>query len=927
MRPDLEASRIGEVVGGKYRVVRLLARGGMGVVYEAQHAVVRRRFAIKFLRRDLADRRDILTRFQREAEAAGALENENVIAAVDFGIANDGTPYIVMEYLVGESLASLLERDGRLSIGRAADLIGQACRGVAAAHGIGIVHRDLKPQNLFVCRREDGADLLKVLDFGVAKLQALDEASADTRTGTVLGTAAYMSPEQARGDKKVDARTDVYALGAILYELVSQRRPHPGTSQNAILHHIATQPAVPLETVQEGLPDAFVALVARTLASDPALRPGSAESLAQELGPFALRSVWPVTREESGPSRAELTSTLLAPGQRPVTPPSASSLLAPAADVLAAATPARPGRARGRRILGGLAIAAAFLVVAALARRHPPAPVASRAAAQRHRARVLVPSTTFLAAEPDPGAVKQIEELLGARAVHDAGLVSAMVATPSAIWFIGGSPQQVQLDVSGTVSRGARQGRVPILVAYNHPFRDCTGYGLAGALDTAAYRAWIDAFASGIGNETAVVILEPNSLGLIPYGKRLDGKEDKCKPTLADAEGNRVQPGGANPDERYRQLAYAIDSLASRAPHAAVYLDGTHSSWLPAGEAAYRLEQAGVARAAGFFLNAGNYQPTGRLIEFGTWVGKCLYYARKAASGASSPEPYRRCATTPEWTDPSDDQAWNKADAWYVEQVDRAPNPPGPEALTHFVLNTNRNGRGPLVAAEYADSPYRHPPAVIKALREGSWCMPPGRGLGARPTADTGQPLVDAYLWTDTPGMSVASCDIAGGARAWDYARYNPWRIEGDAQNHFDPLWGRVLPPAGAWFPEEALQLARDANPPLDEQVPVKLVERSNVGPQPILRQAIPSPGAPATVESAGGGARPPAPERAAGPGPGGSAAQDRPGRPGVLRRAGGTAAAPAPASARRPDEAGQAGEARKEQRPAVTFDPDNPYR
>src|SRR5262249_11958578 len=151
---------------GKYRIVRLLARGGMGVVFEAHHNVVRRRFAIKFLRADLAQRRDILTRLQREAEAAGALESENITAAVDFGIAGDGTPFIVMEYLVGESLGALIERDGKLPVARAADLVAQACRGIHAAHASGIVHRDLKPQNLFVCRREDGTDLLKVLDFG-----------------------------------------------------------------------------------------------------------------------------------------------------------------------------------------------------------------------------------------------------------------------------------------------------------------------------------------------------------------------------------------------------------------------------------------------------------------------------------------------------------------------------------------------------------------------------------------------------------------------------------------------------------------------------------------------------------------------------------------------------------------------------------------
>jgi serine/threonine-protein kinase len=299
------ATRVGELVGAKYRIVRLLAQGGMGVVYEAQHTVVRRRFAVKFLRRDLAERRDILTRFHREAEAAGALESEHVVAAVDFGIAEDGAPYIVMEYLVGESLTSLVEREGRLPVERAADLVTQAARGIQVAHAAGIIHRDLKPQNLFLCRREDGTDLVKVLDFGVAKLQAAGEMNAATLTGAMVGTVAYMSPEQARGDKDVDTRSDVYALGAILYELSSGRKPHPGESPNAILHHIATQPPVPLASAAPDLPAAFVALVSRALSADPQERPASAEALAEALAPFAERKAWPAPKlEDSGASRA-----------------------------------------------------------------------------------------------------------------------------------------------------------------------------------------------------------------------------------------------------------------------------------------------------------------------------------------------------------------------------------------------------------------------------------------------------------------------------------------------------------------------------------------------------------------------------------------------------------------------------------------------
>jgi eukaryotic-like serine/threonine-protein kinase len=374
MKSAPDASRVGEIVGGKYRIVRLLARGGMGVVYEAQHTVVRRRFAIKFLRRDLAERREILTRFQREAEAAGALENENVTAAVDFGIAEDGTPYILMEYLVGESLAALLEREGRLPVSRATDLVGQACSGVAAAHAAGIVHRDLKPHNLFVCRRHDGTDLLKVLDFGVAKLQVAEEASAATRTGMVLGTAAYMSPEQARGEKMVDGKTDVYALGAILYEMLSRKRPHPGDSQNAILHHIATQPAVPLESVQEDLPAPLVDLVGRTLASDSAARPPTVEALAEGLAQFARREVF-AAPEESGPVRGELSSTMLAPGAGAPPPSEAPSRAVSTANERGPA--AQAPSAGGRRLwlavgVGGLL--AVGVVVAVVVDRPVPSP-------------------------------------------------------------------------------------------------------------------------------------------------------------------------------------------------------------------------------------------------------------------------------------------------------------------------------------------------------------------------------------------------------------------------------------------------------------------------------------------------------------------------------------------------------------------------
>ena len=326
---DRAERRLGEVVGGKYKITRFLAAGGMGSVYEAQHTLVKRRFAVKFLHPDLARKRELLGRFQREAEAAGALESENVAAAVDFGVAGDGSPFIVMEYLGGVSLEHLLEAEGTLPAGRAADLVQQACRGVQAAHALGIVHRDLKPHNLFVCRREDGTDLVKVLDFGVAKLEAL-ENSAATRTGTVLGTPSYMAPEQARGEKTVGHAADVYALGAILYELLSGKKPHPGASHNAILHHISTQPAVPLAAACEGLPEGLVAIVEQALAAAPEARPASAEAFGQALGPWALHRAWPAPKVDVTPAarEGESSSTELAPAAAPALQSSAAPSLA-----------------------------------------------------------------------------------------------------------------------------------------------------------------------------------------------------------------------------------------------------------------------------------------------------------------------------------------------------------------------------------------------------------------------------------------------------------------------------------------------------------------------------------------------------------------------------------------------------------------------
>ena len=516
---------------------------------------------------------------------------------------------------------------------------------------------------------------------------------------------------------------------------------------------------------------------------------------------------------------------------------------APSAGGPVSASMGPPPRRRSRVWIGAGVAVVSMLVAGAAGVFHragaPPPP--AQVPRQGRTAPVLTPETRFLNSEPAPGAVQQIEGLLKTKALRDAALVNAMVATPSSIWLLGGTPQDAESAARDAATRGARQGRVPVFVAYDLPFHDCTGYGAGGAANGAAYRAWIDGVASGIGNEKAVVILEPNSLGLVPYGIRLDGRKDACTPSVADVEGKRSAPPGASPTERYALLSYALDGLAAKAPNAAVYLDGTHSSWLPVSEIAFRLKQAGIDRAAGFFLNAGNYQPTPRLIQYGTWIAKCLHHAGGSAGGDA--KAYRECASPPDWADSNDDAVWSKVEAWYTENVDRAPPGPSPETLAHFVINTNRNGLGPLSAARYAAPPFNQPPAVVEVLGTAA-----GACLLAAASGFVRPPTPRSRWSTRISGPTLPGCPLplatSREVRAPGTSRSTTRGGRGDAQNHFDPLWGMVLPPTGAWFPEEALQLARNANPPLEElgapQTTLLEGESGLRGPLPIATAIAP---------------------------------------------------------------------------------------
>ena len=223
----------GDVLAGKYRVERVLGSGGMGVVVAAMHLTLQERVALKFLLPEGAKKEETVTRFLREARAAAKIKSEHVARVSDVGTLESGAPYLVMEYLDGSDLSALLRRDGPLPPRDAVEYVLQACEALAEAHAVGIVHRDLKPANLFLARHAGGAPRIKVLDFGISKLTARDPSMPPddpsmTRTRAWLGSPLYMSPEQMRSARDVDTRTDIWALGVILYELLSGKPPFDG---------------------------------------------------------------------------------------------------------------------------------------------------------------------------------------------------------------------------------------------------------------------------------------------------------------------------------------------------------------------------------------------------------------------------------------------------------------------------------------------------------------------------------------------------------------------------------------------------------------------------------------------------------------------------------------------------------------------------
>ena len=263
----------GAVVDGKYRLDRLLGEGGMGVVVAATHVGLDQRVAIKFLHPEATRNKEAVERFQREAKVAAKVKSEHVTRVSDVGTAPGNVPYIVMEHLEGIDLGDLIDREGRLPVAEACEIVLQACEALAEVHAAGIVHRDLKPSNLFITRRSDASPCVKLLDFGISKFTVHpDDSKADpslTATATIMGSPSYMSPEQLKSTKEVDARTDVWSLGAVLYEALTGKPAFRGETVPQVCAMIASDDPEPPSSLRNGLPAELDRAILGCLAKKP----------------------------------------------------------------------------------------------------------------------------------------------------------------------------------------------------------------------------------------------------------------------------------------------------------------------------------------------------------------------------------------------------------------------------------------------------------------------------------------------------------------------------------------------------------------------------------------------------------------------------------------------------------------------------------
>ena len=393
---------IGDVVAGKYVVQGVLGRGGVGVVVSAEHVKLGRRVALKFLRPELADVPDVVQRFLREGRAAAQLHSEHVARVLDADTTPEGAPYLVMELLEGRDLWALVKDEGPLPLETAVDYVLQACEAVAEAHAAGILHRDLKLANLFVTRSAVGAPLVKVLDFGLSKIESLQPESGLTSDNHVMGSPHFMSPEQMRSSRDVDARSDIWALGVVLYTLLAGRVPFQGGYLTEVCSAVLSGDSPSLTSLRPDAPPELEQIVARCLRLEREDRFPSVPELAVALAPFAGVAGAPlaarIERLVAERRGSDLPPSSLTPV--PVSVASPPSAPPPAIAATALESGVHGARARGRVARGLLVVALGGLLVAGAVAFFRGAPGASTAASPAPS----VPTLDVPVAAPTPSA-------------------------------------------------------------------------------------------------------------------------------------------------------------------------------------------------------------------------------------------------------------------------------------------------------------------------------------------------------------------------------------------------------------------------------------------------------------------------------------------------------------------------------------------